>query len=94
MTGIPGSASGIVMGFFLVAIYGGIFHAIFGGPVRRLLIYLIAAGVGFAIGQLAGDFLNFELLKLGKVHLVSASICAWIMLFLIWWLIGQESEGH
>lgn len=91
MIAIPGSASGLVLGFLLASIYGGAFHLIFGGPIRRILVYLFAAWVGFFIGQFIGDFFNFEILKLGKIHLVSASIGAWLSLLAAWWLVGQDS---
>ncbi len=90
MIGIPGSASGLVLGFLLASAYAAIFHLIFGGSLRRLLVYLAAAWLGFVIGQFAGDFLNFELLKLGKIHLVSASIGAWLLLLAARWLTEQE----
>jgi hypothetical protein len=91
MIAIPGSASGLVLGFLLASIYGGAFHIIFGGPIRRILVYLFAAWLGFFIGQFIGDFFNFEILKLGKIHLVSASVGAWAMLLAAWWLVGQDS---
>jgi len=88
---IPGSASGLVLGFLLASIYGAGFHLIFGGPIKRILVYLAAAWLGFFIGQFLGDFFNFELLKLGKIHLVSATLGAWAFLLLAWWLVGQDS---
>lgn len=91
MMAIPGSASGLVLGFLLATIYGAGFHLIFGGPVKRILVYLGAAWLGFFIGQFLGDFFNFELLKLGKIHLVSATLGAWALLLLAWWLVGQDS---
>jgi hypothetical protein len=92
MIAIPGSASGLVLGFLLATIYGAAFHVVFGGPLKRIVLYLGAAWFGFFIGQFAGDFLNFELLKLGKIHLVSATVGAWAMLLAAWWLTGQEQE--
>lgn len=92
MINIPGSASGLVLGLLLASAYGAIFHLIFGGTVRRILLYLGAAWTGFFIGQLVGDFLNFEVLKLGKIHLVSASLGAWSLLLATRWLAGQQPE--
>lgn len=91
MITIPGSASGLVLGFLLATIYGAGFHLIFGGPAKRILVYLAAAWLGFFIGQFLGDFFNFELLKLGKIHLVSATLGAWALLLIAWWLVGQDS---
>jgi hypothetical protein len=91
---IPGSASGLVLGFLLASIYGAAFHLIFGGPLKHIVLYLAVAWLGFFIGQFIGDFLNIEVLKLGKIHLVSASVGAWLMLFVAWWLVGQEPARH
>jgi hypothetical protein len=94
MIGIPASASGVVLGILLASIYGAAFHLIFGGPIRRIVLYLFAAWLGFFIGQFVGDFLNLELLKIGKIHLVSASVGSWIVLFLTSWLVGQETARN
>ena len=94
MIEIPGSASGLVLGFLLASLYGAAFHFIFGGPIKRIALYLGAAWLGFFIGQFIGDFLNLEMLKLGKIHLVAASAGAWLLLLAAWWLAGQEPEHH
>lgn len=91
MIAIPGSASGLVLGVLLATIYGAAFHMVFGGPIKRIIAYLLAAWFGFFVGQFIGDFFNLELLKLGKIHLVSASIGAWLMLLFVWWLVGQDT---
>lgn len=94
MIAIPGSASGLVLGFLLATVYGAAFHLFFGGSIRQIILYLLAAWFGFVVGQLIGDILNFELLKLGKIHLVSASLGAWLMLLLTWWLSGQPRPAR
>lgn len=91
MIAIPGSASGLVLGFLLASAYGAIFHLIYGGSLRRIVLYLAAAWAGFLIGQVAGDFLNFEMFKVGKIHLLSASVGAWLLLLAARWLAGQDS---
>jgi hypothetical protein len=74
------TASGIVLGFLLATAYGAGFHLILGGATRKIPLYLLAAWIGFGLGHFVGDFLDMELLKLGAVHLFSASIGAWIAL--------------
>jgi hypothetical protein len=91
--GIPGSASGLVLGALLASAYGAIFHLIYGGSIKRIVLYLAAAWLGFFIGQFIGDFLNFELLKLGKIHLVSASVGAWLLLLAARWLAGETGKS-
>lgn len=84
------AAAGLILGFFLSTAYGAGFHLIFGGPVRRILLYIVAAWLGFLLGHFIGDLLNIELLKLGVLHLFSASLGAWIGLLVSWWIVKRE----
>lgn len=79
-------ASGLVLGFLLATAYGAGFHLIMGGPSRRILLYVLAAWLGFGLGHFLGDLLNIELLKLGVVHLLTASLGTWIALIASWLL--------
>jgi hypothetical protein len=79
-------ASGLVLGFLMATAYGAGFHFILGGPARRIILYLLAAWLGFALGHILGDWFGIELLKLGAVHLFAASLGAWIALIASWWL--------
>jgi hypothetical protein len=85
------TASALVLGFLLASAYGAGFHVILGGPSRRFLLYMLAAWIGFALGHFLGDLLNIELLKLGALHLFSASLGAWIALISSWWYVVGES---
>ena len=86
-----GTASALVLGFLLSTAYGAGFHFLIGGAARRIILYLLAAWIGFAIGHLLGDLLNIQLFKLGALYLLTASLGAWIALIGSWWLAGQES---
>ncbi len=85
-----GTAAPLVLGFLLATAYGAGFHFILGGPARRILLYVLAAWVGFTLGHFLGDFFNIELFKLGALHLFSASLGAWIALIASWWLSAYE----
>jgi hypothetical protein len=85
------TASGLILGFLLATAYGTGFHLILGGPAKRILLYVLAAWLGFAIGHFLGDILNFEILKLGALHLFSASLGAWIALIASWWLTANDT---
>ena len=86
-----GTASGIVLGFLLATIYGAAFHLFVGGPPRRIILYVLASWLGFTIGHFVGDLLGIELLKLGAVHLFSASLGSWIALVASWLLERSRS---
>jgi hypothetical protein len=83
-------ASALVLGFLLASAYGGGFHVILGGPMRRIPLYLFSAWIGFALGHFLGDMLGIELFKLGALHLFSASLGAWIALIASWWYVASE----
>lgn len=84
-------ASGVILGFLLATAYGAGFHLLLGGPARRIILYLAAAWIGFIIGHFIGDLINLELLKLGALHLFSASLGAWLALIASWWLVAHEA---
>lgn len=86
MASLTGAASPLILGFLLASAYAAAFHFIMGGPIRRILLYLVVAWVGFIAGQFVGDFLGIDLIKLGALHLLTASIGAWVALLLAWWL--------
>lgn len=86
-----GIASALVLGFLLATAYGAGFHLLLGGPARRIVLYVLASWLGFVVGHFLGDILNIELLKLGVLHLFSASLGSWIALLASWWLSAHES---
>jgi hypothetical protein len=86
-----GTAAGLVLALLLATAYAALFHFLTGGSVRRLLIYIVAAWAGFAVGHLLGQVLLIDWLRLGPLYLFSASAGAWIALFGSWWLAGRSS---
>ncbi len=89
---ISQTASALILGFFIATAYGAGFHLLMGGGARRLLLYVGASWLGFALGHLVGDVLNINLLKLGALHLFSASLGAWIALIVSWWFVANEKK--
>ena len=86
-----GTATSLVLSLLLATAYGALFHFLIGGSTRRLLMYIMVAWAGFAIGHLLGQVLLVDWLKLGPLYLFSASVGAWIALFGSWWLAGRSS---
>ncbi|GIV80502.1 MAG: hypothetical protein KatS3mg050_4896 [Litorilinea sp.] len=73
----------------LIAVgYASLFHLWGGRSVRDLLLYVVAAGVGFALGQLLGLATQVSFFQIGQLHLVEASIGAWLA------LIGAREVGR
>jgi uncharacterized membrane protein YjjB (DUF3815 family) len=83
-------APGYAVAFVLATVYGAGFHLVFGGPLRKLVFYLFASWLGFAVGHWCGVILGIRLLAIGPVHTFSASLGSWLALFLSRWL----SQAH
>jgi hypothetical protein len=77
---------GLVFALLLATGYGAGFHLLFGGRAAKLVLYLLASWMGFALGQWVGGILGLEILDVGPVHTFSASLGAWLALVLSHWL--------
>jgi len=53
--------------------YAALFHLWRGGSARRLGVLLVAAWIGFGLGQVAGLLLGWDVAMLGEVHLLEAT---------------------
>jgi hypothetical protein len=89
---LNGTAAALVLGFLLATAYGAGFHLLIGGPAKHIIIYILASWLGFIVGHVIGDILNIEILKLGALHLLTASLGSWLFLILSWWLFAHEEE--
>lgn len=65
-----------VLGFVIATFYGSTFHLISGGDARRLALFFMASWIGFGLGHITGDLLAIELLDLGSLNALNASIGA------------------
>jgi len=85
----------LLLGFILSTIYAALFHLWGGRTVRDLLLYWIAAMVGFAIGHAVGVFTRIPLLEIGQLHVLEGSIGAFIGLIVARaWSQVAFSEGR
>ncbi|MBN2547668.1 MAG: hypothetical protein JXB15_00810 [Anaerolineales bacterium] len=76
----------LVLGFIISTLYGLAFHLIRGGNAGRLFIYMILAWVGFALGQLLGEYLGWNFFSVGTLRLGMASLVSAIFLLGGHWL--------
>ena len=67
-------APSFVLSALLSTAFGLIFHIIRGGTLIRLLLLIVAAWLGFAIGQLIGSLLDWPLLRIGDVYVLQGFI--------------------
>lgn len=73
--------------------YASLLHLWGGRTLRDLLVYWIAAAGGFAVGQLLGMLLQIPLPRIGQVHVIEASIFAWLALVGAHELAGSRHTG-
>lgn len=71
---------------------GALFHLIFGGDARRLALFLLAGWVGFAAGHFIGVIFDINLLNIGMLRVVTASIGAIVVLITVHVLTAGQSR--
>lgn len=72
----------LVLSALISTAAGLIYHLVRGGGVQRILLFVIAAWIGFAVGQLIGSLLHSQLLVIGEVHVLEGLIGSLIALIL------------
>jgi len=76
---LPGPTA--TFAFILATLYGAGFHFVVGGDVRRLALFLLSAWIGFALGHLLGVTFGIDILNIGTLRIVAATIGALVALF-------------
>jgi uncharacterized membrane protein YjjP (DUF1212 family) len=79
-----------VFSVLVATAYGAGFHLVFGGNRNQLLLYLLAGWLGFALGQLVGALMNINVLNIGPIHTLTASIGCWLALGTARWLAARN----
>ena len=69
----------------LALLYATLWYAWRGGGWRQWLVDVLAALLGFALGQLLGWWLNLPLPAIGQVRIVEGTVLSWLAL----WLTGR-----
>lgn len=75
-----------VLSALLSTALAALFNLWQGGSARDLALYLIAAWLGFALGELLGGWIGLDLFMIGQVHAAEASLTCGLLLFLARWL--------
>lgn len=82
-----------VFGFLLATFYGALAHLILGGRGRRLILFLLASWLGFALGEGLGDVLGITALSIGPTDVLAASLGSLIALLAVSILTGRTRQG-
>lgn len=64
----------------LASLYAVLFHLFWGKRLRELPLYLLAALIGFGLGQALAGILSTQFLMIGDVHLLEGSVACWLLL--------------
>ncbi len=83
-----------VFSFILATLYGAAFHLVSGGDARRLALFLLAAWLGFGVGHILGEVFSVTLLDIGPLHILSATIGAWLALVVARVLTRQPARAR
>lgn len=70
----------LLLSVVLSVAYAALLHLWKGRSLRDLVVYQLAAAGGFALGQLVGLLLQMPLPRMGQVHVVEATLFAWLAL--------------
>jgi hypothetical protein len=76
----------VLLAALLAGAYGAMFHMWRGRTFRELPLYLIAAVLGFGLGQAAGNMAKLDIFTIGSLHVIEASLGSWGLLFIARWL--------
>ena len=62
----------------VATLIGSLAHLIVGGNGRRLLLMILAAWIGFGLGQMIASLMGITILSIGALNILTGSIGALI----------------
>lgn len=92
---LPGPTA--TFGFILATLYGASFHFIVGGDIRRLALFLLSAWLGFSLGHTLGVIFRVDILNVGTLRIVTATLGALVALLAAHFLTAghrKNRKGH
>lgn len=78
----------------LATLFGAAFHVWQGGDARRLVFFLVASWLGFALGHVTGDLVGVHALQIGALNLLMATLGSGLALALTRVLIHDDVRGE
>ena len=80
----------IVLSLVIALVYGCAFHVLVGRRSWQWPVYCVAATAGFFLGFVAGVALNINLLLLGSIPMLTATLGAFGLLGIAWYLTSPD----
>lgn len=72
-----------ILALLLAGLNISLFQAVVGRQRRAALLFIPAGLFGFALGNLVATLMNSPLPTLGDVHVIEASVFAWLLMTLV-----------
>ncbi len=74
------------LGLLLGSIYATGFYLIRGKSFWKLPVFWLASLLGFAIGQLIGVLMGWDLAVIGQTHVLEGTLISWLLLLFADWM--------
>ncbi len=72
----------VVLSLAIATLHAALFHLFWGKSLKELLGHWLAALLGFGAGQLLASELSWGDVRIGELHVLSASMFCWLCMFL------------
>lgn len=73
----------LLLGICFWLLYVALLHLWRGRSFHDLIMMLVMGGIGFGFGQVIGSFTAATFLRIGELHLLEASLGAWLLLGIV-----------
>jgi hypothetical protein len=74
----------------LATLYGAFAHLVLGGRGREFVSYILAAWIGFAIGQAFGNVMDIRVLAIGTTNTMAATLGSLVALATLAFLANRR----
>lgn len=73
----------LFLGLLFWIIYVALIHLWRGRSFQDLTMMMVMGGIGFGFGQVIGSFTQASFMRIGDLHLLEASLGAWLLLGIV-----------
>jgi hypothetical protein len=80
----------VLFGIVLSTTYGTAFHVWKGGSLKKMLLFVILAWLGFLVGHIVGGLIGWSFAAVGPINTGMATLGSAVFLFFGEWLSRVE----
>ncbi len=81
-----------LFGSLAALLTGAMFHLVFGGDFKKLILYLVLAWVGFWAGSYFSKTLDWNIFPIGTLNIVMSEIGSILFLLIGLWLSSENQS--